>query len=34
VECVGSRQGYRDMERFIATVEDPAIVDRLDIAIR
>jgi Uncharacterised protein family (UPF0158) len=34
VECVGSRQGYRDMERFIATVEDPALVDRLDIAIR
>jgi Uncharacterised protein family (UPF0158) len=34
VECVGSRQGYRDMERFIATVEDPAIVDRLAIAIR
>ena len=34
VECVGSRQGYRDMERFIATVEDSAIVDRLDIAIR
>jgi hypothetical protein len=34
VECEGSRSGYRDMERFIATVDDPAIVDRLEIAIR
>jgi hypothetical protein len=33
VECVGSHDGYRDMERFIATVEDPTIVDRLEIAI-
>ncbi|OBF82558.1 hypothetical protein A5791_04425 [Mycobacterium sp. 852002-51163_SCH5372311] len=34
VWCEGSRPGYRDMERFIATVDDPAIVDRLEIAIR
>jgi hypothetical protein len=33
VECEGSREGYRDMERFIATVEDAAVVDRLEIAI-
>ena len=33
VECVGSHQGYRDMELFIATVDDPNIVDRLEIAI-
>jgi hypothetical protein len=33
VECVGSHDGFRDMERFIATLEDPAIVDRLEIAI-
>lgn len=25
--------GYRDMERFIATVTDPEITDRLEIAI-
>lgn len=34
VERVGSHEGYRDMELFIATVEDPTIVDRLEIAIR
>jgi Uncharacterised protein family (UPF0158) len=33
VPRLGSREGYRDMELFIATVEDPAIVDRLQIAI-
>jgi hypothetical protein len=33
VAPVGSREGYRDMELFIATVEDPAIVDCLEIAI-
>jgi hypothetical protein len=33
VECVGSHQAYRDMELFIATVDEPAIVDRLEIAI-
>ncbi len=33
VECVGSHDGYRDMELFIATVDDPTIVDRLEIAI-
>jgi len=33
VAPLGSREGYRDMELFIATVEDPAIVDRLQIAI-
>jgi Uncharacterised protein family (UPF0158) len=34
VERVGSRGGYRDMQLFIATVDDPAIGDRLEIAIR
>ncbi len=29
----GSHDGYRDMELFIASVEDPAIADRLEIAI-
>jgi hypothetical protein len=29
----GSREGYRDIELFIATMEDPAIIDRLQIAI-
>ena len=29
----GSREGYRDMGLFIATMEDPAIADRLQIAI-
>jgi hypothetical protein len=33
VHCEGSRDGYRDMERFIQTVSDPARADRLDIAI-
>jgi hypothetical protein len=33
VEATGSRDGYRDMEIFIATVSDPDIVDRLEIAI-
>ncbi|NDV10664.1 hypothetical protein GXW84_40795 [Rhodococcus sp. IEGM 248] len=33
VGCVGSRAGYRDMELFIESVADPAIADRLDIAI-
>jgi hypothetical protein len=33
VACLGSRESYRDMELFIATVDDPAIVDRLQIAI-
>ena len=33
VARLGSREGYRDMELFIATVEDPAIADRLQIAI-
>ena len=33
VAPLGSREGYRDMELFIATVEDPALVDRLRIAI-
>jgi len=30
----GSRQGYRDMELFIASVEDPGRAERLAIAIR
>lgn len=29
----GSHHGYRDMELFIATIDDPTIADRLDIAI-
>ena len=33
VDCEGSRDGYRDMERFIGTVSDPGRADRLDIAI-
>jgi len=33
VHCEGSRDGYRDMERFIGTVSDPGRADRLDIAI-
>jgi hypothetical protein len=34
VDCDGSRASYRDVELFIATVDDPTIVDRLEIAIR
>ena len=30
----GSREGYRDMELFIASVEDPGQAERLAIAIR
>ncbi len=30
----GSREGYRDMELFIASVEDPGRAERLAIAIR
>jgi hypothetical protein len=33
VPCEGSRDGYRDMELFIATVDDPGLADRLEIAI-
>ena len=33
VHCEGSRDGYRDMERFIGTVRDPRRADRLEIAI-
>jgi hypothetical protein len=33
VENQGSHDGYRDMERFIATIKDPEIADRLEIAI-
>jgi hypothetical protein len=33
VDCEGSRDGYRDMERFIGTVSDPGRADRLEIAI-
>ena len=33
VECEGSREGYRDMELFIATLDDTDQVDRLGIAI-
>lgn len=34
VESQGSREGYRDMERFIATVNDGAIADRLEVTVR
>jgi hypothetical protein len=33
VDSMGSHDGYRDMEFFIGTVGDPAIADRLEIAI-
>jgi hypothetical protein len=33
VSCRGSREGYRDMERFIVTLDDGALADRLRIAI-
>jgi Uncharacterised protein family (UPF0158) len=33
VNCDGSRDGYRDMERFIGTVRDPGRAGRLEIAI-
>ena len=33
VECEGSRAGYRDMELFIAAVEDIDQVSQLDVAI-
>jgi hypothetical protein len=33
VHCEGSRDGYRDMERFIGTMRDPGRADRLEIAI-
>jgi hypothetical protein len=33
VECEGSRAGYRDMELFIAAVDDTDQVNRLGIAI-
>ena len=33
VECEGSREGYRDMELFIAALDDTDQVDRLSIAI-
>jgi len=33
IRCAGSRAGYRDMEWFIADLEDPEVADRLSIAI-
>ena len=33
VHCEGSHAGYRDMELFIAGIEDPDTADRLSIAI-
>ena len=33
VDPQGSREGYRDMELFIDTVDDPALADRLTVAI-
>ncbi|MFZ0832367.1 MAG: UPF0158 family protein [Mycobacterium sp.] len=32
-DATGSRDGYRDMEIFIAAVDDPDVADRLQIAI-
>jgi hypothetical protein len=34
IECVGSRPSYRDMEAFIATIDDTDRADRLGIAIQ
>jgi Uncharacterised protein family (UPF0158) len=34
VDGEGSREGYRDMERFIASVEDAGRTERLAIAIK
>ncbi|MET8128672.1 hypothetical protein ABZV67_31280 [Streptomyces sp. NPDC005065] len=34
VPCHGSRPGYRDIEEFIATLDDESLADRLQIAIR
>jgi hypothetical protein len=34
VECEGSRSGYRDMEWFIGTVDDPHRAELLEIAIQ
>ena len=33
VHCEGSHEGYRDMERFIGTVDDPHRADLLEVAI-
>jgi hypothetical protein len=33
VQCVGSHDGYRDMELFIAALDKPEIADRLQIAV-
>lgn len=33
VDCEGSRSGYRDMQVFIASLDDAQIADRLDRAI-
>lgn len=33
VDTLGSGEGYRDMELFIGTVDEPALVDRLTTAI-
>jgi hypothetical protein len=33
VDGAGSREGYRDMELFIASVEDPGRAERLAVAI-
>ncbi len=34
VETQGSRSGYRDMERFVDTIDDPDRRDRLEIALQ
>ena len=33
MHCESSRDGYRDMERFLGTVRNPGRADRLEIAI-
>ena len=33
MDCEGSRPGYRDMQAFIASLDDAQIADRLDRAI-
>ena len=33
VVCEGSREGYRDMEQFIATLDDAHLAELLEVAI-
>ena len=34
IDCVGSRDGYRDMQWFVDDLDDPEIADRLSIALQ